>query len=519
MASQCYNRGCGKTFEPSENEEGACSYHPGRAIFHDALKGWSCCKKRTCDFSEFLGIPGCSHGRHNSEKPVEEARGEEEEAEEARDGVEVTVRGGESAQPTSMPAPRKELIFRGPPPAKNKAPRPSGDAPLSALPVTVSAALQRALEEAGAARAAAAHATNGDSGVALVKVGTSCKNGGCKATYRDGVSSNTEPCIHHPGVPVFHEGMKFWSCCERRTTEFSSFLAQVGCSHGTHRWVDSTQEKRCAECRFDWHQTARDVVLSIYARDAQPLLSSAHANPTTLEVTLVFDEGKKFVRRFQLYGTVDVEHCTMGMAPTKVEVALRKAEAYHWANLEHPSANQSTAGAEQPYSRTKTDNVKPGGEPAREPAVPAWGNADGERERERLDDGGGGGDGERDDDDNESLGLSDDDYDSEWEREFGEKSGDAAPEASEAPTTPTAPTLPTLPTAPTAPTLPTLPTAPTAPAPPTPPTAPTAPTAPTLPTLPTAPTAPTAPAPPTEWAHDGAPDPEGDFGELPELED
>ncbi|XP_034637766.1 mitochondrial ornithine transporter 1-like isoform X1 [Trachemys scripta elegans] len=40
--------------------EDSCVYHPGVPIFHDALKGWSCCKKRTTDFSEFLSIKVCN---------------------------------------------------------------------------------------------------------------------------------------------------------------------------------------------------------------------------------------------------------------------------------------------------------------------------------------------------------------------------------------------------------------------------------------------------------------------------
>ena len=37
----------------------SCQYHPGVPVFHDALKGWSCCKKRTTDFTDFLKIPVC----------------------------------------------------------------------------------------------------------------------------------------------------------------------------------------------------------------------------------------------------------------------------------------------------------------------------------------------------------------------------------------------------------------------------------------------------------------------------
>lgn len=35
----------------------SCTYHPGQPVFHDALKGWSCCKKRSTDFTEFLNTP------------------------------------------------------------------------------------------------------------------------------------------------------------------------------------------------------------------------------------------------------------------------------------------------------------------------------------------------------------------------------------------------------------------------------------------------------------------------------
>ncbi|XP_045149014.1 cysteine and histidine-rich domain-containing protein 1 [Echinops telfairi] len=54
----------------------ACIYHPGVPVFHDALKGWSCCKRRTTDFSDFLSIVGCTKGRHNSEKPPEPVKPE-----------------------------------------------------------------------------------------------------------------------------------------------------------------------------------------------------------------------------------------------------------------------------------------------------------------------------------------------------------------------------------------------------------------------------------------------------------
>jgi len=36
-----------------------------------------------------------------------------------------------------------------------------------------------------------------------------CKRLGCKAVYKDSETYNT-PCVHHPGVPIFHEGVSQW---------------------------------------------------------------------------------------------------------------------------------------------------------------------------------------------------------------------------------------------------------------------------------------------------------------------
>lgn len=50
----------------------ACIYHPGPAYFHDAYKIWNCCNKKSTDFGTWLSFKGCTRGRHNGEKPVEE---------------------------------------------------------------------------------------------------------------------------------------------------------------------------------------------------------------------------------------------------------------------------------------------------------------------------------------------------------------------------------------------------------------------------------------------------------------
>jgi hypothetical protein len=53
----CYNKGCGQKFRVEINVEDVCQFHPGAPIFHDAYKSWSCCSKKSTDFTEFLNFP------------------------------------------------------------------------------------------------------------------------------------------------------------------------------------------------------------------------------------------------------------------------------------------------------------------------------------------------------------------------------------------------------------------------------------------------------------------------------
>ena len=77
--------------------------------------------------------------------------------------------------------------------------------------------------------------------------GAVCKRRGCGAKYTKGASREAESCVHHPGVPIFHEGSKGYSCCKRRVLEFDQFMNLEGCStKGRHLFVGSgkDQEKK-----------------------------------------------------------------------------------------------------------------------------------------------------------------------------------------------------------------------------------------------------------------------------------
>ncbi|KAM3590478.1 uncharacterized protein V6R79_010594 [Siganus canaliculatus] len=314
MAQQCYNRGCGLKFDADTNKDDSCLFHPGVPIFHDALKGWSCCKKRTTDFSEFLSIKGCTRGRHSDEKPQEPLR------------PEVLSDKGVTKQ-THGP----EIIFQGPKSAeKLQRERPSSDESMTTLAHKVSASLVQVLEKLDIN----SKAEQDKKDAQTVMPGTRCKNAGCKTAY-EGPETDKEVCTHHPGGPVFHEGYKYWSCCCIKTIDFNAFLDQKGCTSGKHRWVPKQDKKKVA-CRHDWHQTGNSVVVTIYAKNCNPSLSSIQANRTVLSCQIQFEENKIFKRDFHLWGVVDVQRSSVNMVPSKVEVTLRKADQVSWGKLEDP---------------------------------------------------------------------------------------------------------------------------------------------------------------------------------------
>lgn len=186
------------------------------------LKGWSCCKKRVSDFDEFLAIPGCTFGRHSNEPVVtapatvpatEETPAAVKASHVTEDGVEVY---GKPAASTPAPAPVAVAA-----PAEKKEEQP------------------QVLEE--------------DDESVPVAEGTVCKRRGCGRVWKDQTTSRGQgteaTCHYHPGVPIFHEGSKGWSCCTRKVLDFDEFLKIEGCKKGKHLFVGSqSQVKKGTLC-------------------------------------------------------------------------------------------------------------------------------------------------------------------------------------------------------------------------------------------------------------------------------
>ncbi|KAG0726417.1 Cysteine and histidine-rich domain-containing protein [Chionoecetes opilio] len=309
--AQCYNKGCGLKFILEENDEAACEHHPGAPIFHDAYKGWSCCNKRSTDFTTFLNTKGCTKGRHNPEKPPEPHKAKVDPN--SRDEVITVVAPTHTSRiPDALP-------------------RPHFDSPTKRLPVTVSPSLKQALEKQAAEESTENEAEEVELSESGIKLGETCKNNGCRTSY-EGEHSDLELCKHHPGFPVFHEGLKYWTCCMKKTTDFSEFLEQAGCSTGHHCWVKLDSQK-VSSCRYDWHQTASHVCVAIYAKLCDPAATQVQANPIRLNANIVFGDADVFTLDVELRGLIDVEQSSVSLAATKVEIKLRKAEPCSWRDL------------------------------------------------------------------------------------------------------------------------------------------------------------------------------------------
>lgn len=137
-------------------------------------------------FDEFMDIPPCTTGTHSTtDKPPQI-----EEKPKQDDAVLAQKIDALNATPSRAPVPTAQHAATPPPPA----PESEDDDP--------------SIEIAN---------------------GVGCKRRACGATYKKGSSRDDEECVHHPGVPIFHEGSKGYTCCKRRVLEFDQFMKIEGC--------------------------------------------------------------------------------------------------------------------------------------------------------------------------------------------------------------------------------------------------------------------------------------------------
>jgi len=215
----------------------------------------------------------------------------------------------------------------------------------------------------------AGNGTADDPTLSEIKVGvTKCVNKGCSKIYA-GPQTDAETCKFHPGVPIFHEGLKYWSCCQKKkTTDFDVFMKQEGCQTGSHVWVKPKEASedggpKAMKCRHDWHQDGSFVHVVIYGggKKFDPTKSRVQAHGIKLNVELFFpEEHSVFNETWILAGIILPEESTAFMTPMKIEIKLRKAEPVYWSNLNIPSSTlRSAVKDEETAEEHKSVGVDP----------------------------------------------------------------------------------------------------------------------------------------------------------------
>jgi hypothetical protein len=160
------------------------------------LPGWKCCKPRVLTFEEFMSIPPCTEGKHSTTDLPPEI---------------------EKSQPTNDTSLLEKI--------EAAAPR---RAPIASTNTTATPPLAPALE------------SEDDDPSLEISDGRICRRKACGQAYKKGQARDTEKCVHHPGVPIFHEGSKGYSCCKRRVLEFDQFMKIKGCkTSDRHLFVGS----------------------------------------------------------------------------------------------------------------------------------------------------------------------------------------------------------------------------------------------------------------------------------------
>lgn len=201
---RCKNYGCQKYYSEKDNTETSCHHHVLPPYFHDTVKGWQCCRDtKAFDWEEFQAIPGCKVGKHSTVDP----------------GVAIALSAREAAG-------RDMGATNG-----------NGESQ-EAAPTTVLRSIEAfdaenpdAATAAGAAKkmmSAPRKSTRNADGTAK------CQRKGCGISF---VVADNSPskCMYHAGQPVFHDALKFWSCCpDQKKMDFDDFLKVPGCATGFH---------------------------------------------------------------------------------------------------------------------------------------------------------------------------------------------------------------------------------------------------------------------------------------------
>lgn len=286
---QCFNTSCGAQFREVDNGDDACTYHQGKPYFHDGYKEWTCCKMKSRDFTIFMGFKGCTKGRHSNVQP------EKPKPEPATTDVPSPV---SSESPKEEQEPERPFV-------------PPDESLVQNIKVVESANLASAPP---------------------VKNIVICKN--CKAEESSLVPLSQ--CFYHRGVQVFHDSLKFWSCCpHKKFTEFEEFQKLPPCAQ-----ADRHQLMVKIDYKENWFQTGPTLTIALYglkgARYVEDKCQVKLVGGRKLFVRLVNAQGITiFEKQWHLFDYINLnDSCKVLLNPSNVQIVLQKANGRsHWPEL------------------------------------------------------------------------------------------------------------------------------------------------------------------------------------------
>ncbi|CAK7567715.1 MAG: hypothetical protein SEPTF4163_005683 [Sporothrix epigloea] len=322
MAQKCVHQGCGKSFTDADE---VCMYHPGPPVFHEGQKGWTCCKPRVLTFEEFMAIPPCASGKHSTtDVPPKMEKKTDMLADAAVKVVDQKKKEaslGPAMPRTPLPIPTREKL--------------SADTATETAPV---AAIQPALPPPE---------SDDDDPTLAISDGRICRRRGCGVAYIAGSSrSDGENCVHHPGVPIFHEGSKGYSCCKRRVLEFDQFMKIEGCqTKPRHLFIGSGKAKSTSTqqgeeildtVRHDFYQSATSLTVSFFLKKIDKTKAVVTFTDQGIDLDLPTTDvptPKRYKKHIPLFGQIDPAASKYSILGTKLEVVLAKAAVSSWPVL------------------------------------------------------------------------------------------------------------------------------------------------------------------------------------------
>jgi len=296
---KCQNNGCGQLFEPHEAANPAssldspCRFHPGEPYFANFVKGWACCvdKQQAKDFDGFLKLPGCTQGAHSSVKKAPEKAPQPAPIEKPAVKQNTNLANQENVKKNEILSDFKQLEVKS-----IEKIRLERESFIEELKINYSKA----------------------------KKILRCSHNACKQDFE------TNPkCIYHPGNQMFHDGLKFWTCCKIKTTDFNAFQNQPGCVEGEHD-VKSEAEisrMRAKDLQIDELTSNSQIELTIYNKFIDFSSIRVHSNGEIVKIHFVYFDEKgndfQFTSEKKLTKIANIDQSFVNAGRMKIEVKMR----------------------------------------------------------------------------------------------------------------------------------------------------------------------------------------------------